>query len=270
MSEEEIKIRDVFAAFGRTMYLAQNIEKGMMNIVLIDKLKNSITKMRFDELTSELSNQTFGQLKREIQNTKIFTDLELKQINDFQKKRDFLAHSFWWERAIELSVEKLQNNLIKELNEISDSFELINFLIDEKTDLFKKQNNLDIKKISENLKSTEKTIPIEQFQKLRKNETIISIFSYRNTPNSKIPIFQFIDNTYWTVCEIGLSQYKDEIVEENKLKISKLDIIFPIEQFNPRPKVIENWNYELDLKKKGIKMIISRKGNNSRMEWEIK
>lgn len=269
MKDKELITRDIFAFFGKAMYLAQIVEKGMMNIVLIDKLKNSITKSRLDELSSELTKLTFGQLKRQIKETQQFTESELKKIDSFQDKRDFLTHSYWWERGVELSIEESHLNIIKELNEIGDSFENINNLIKEKTDVFIKENDIDIKRISTKLKSTGKTAPLKQYQTLKKSETIENIFSYKNTSNSIIPIFKLTDNTYWTVCEIGLSQYKEDIIEENKIEIPVLNGIFPIKQFNPRPKIVNLWNYELDLKKNGLKMIIN-KNDNQFMEWGIK
>jgi hypothetical protein len=270
MDEQYFIVREVFAYYGRSMYVAQTVEKGIMNIILFNQHKNGITKTRYDELLHEKSLLTFGQLKREIQEMDCFTDSELDAINEFHEKRDFLAHSYWWERAVEFYDDKLQYKLLEELNEYTELFKRLNEIIENKINPLIKKYGIDLDGIQNEMVSQGKTVPFESFRKLSKNEVVVEIFGYKNAENSLIPIFKLKDNTNWTVCEIGLTQYKFEIVEENKFNLKNMENVIPINQFNPRPKVKSNWNYELDLKKKCFKMIISRENNTAPMKWKIK
>lgn len=270
MTQQEYIVREIFAHYGRAMYLAQVIEKGIMNLIVTSQHKHGITQTRYDEILHEKSSLTFGQLKREIEGLNCFSEKNLELIEEFHGKRDFLAHSFWWERAVEFYDEELQPKLLLELDNLTKSFESLNNLVESETKIFIEKHNIDIESILDEMLSEGETIPFESFRKLRKNEIITDLFSYKNAENSLIPIFELNDNTFWTICEIGLTQYKFEIIRENKLKINLLEGILPINQFNPRPKVENHWNYELDLKKKGLKMIISKQNTNSSMVWDIK
>ena len=270
MNEQEYIVREIFAYYGRTMYMAQTIEKGIMNQIVVSQHKHGITKTRYDEIHHEKSLMTFGQLKREIKEIDCFSESELELIEKFHEKRDFLAHKFWWERAVEFYDEKLQHKLLIELDELTAFFDSLNEIVESKARSFIKKHNIDIDGIRNEMISHGKTIPFETFRKLNKNETVIDLFTYKNAENSLIPIFELEDNTFWTICEIGLTQYKFEIIPENQLRFKNLEGILPINQFNPRPKIENHWNYKLDLKKQGLKMIISRENNNSPMKWKIR
>lgn len=269
MTEQDYIVREIFAYYGRTMYLAQTIEKGIMNLVITNQHKHGITKTRYDEILHEKSSLTFGQLKRDIKELNCFSENELGLIEEFHRKRDFLAHSYWWERAVEFYDEELQHKLLEELNELTDFFDKLNELVKEKTKPFIEKYDIDLGSWTNEMITQGKTIPFESFRKLDKNETVIDLYPYKNAENSLIPIFELEDKTIWTICEIGLTQYKFEILQENKLRFKNFDGILPINQFNPRPKNNNPWNYELDLKKKGLKMVISKENNESPMKWKI-
>lgn len=270
MNEQDFKIMEIFAYYGRALFMAQCVEKGIMNIIIYSHHDNKITKTRIDELLYEKSKLTLGQLKREIQNSDAFSDTEREIIEEFHKKRDFLTHSYWWERAVEFADDKLEYNFLQELTEYTTFFEKINFIIENKYFLINKEHKINFKTTQDILMAYGKTIPIESFRELTKNETVLDIFGYKNANQSIIPLFQLQDKTNWTVCERGLTQYKEELDELNIEPIKELEGIFPINQFNPRPKIIAFWNYELDLKQKGLKMIISRGKNDLQFKWKIK
>lgn len=77
-------------------------------------------------------------------------------------------------------------------------------------------------------------------------------------PGSQIPLFKLDDNTYWSLCEIGLTSFSKITNEENLIPLDKTVGIFPVLQFNPKPKVSEEGKYELDLKKGGLVMKVER------------
>jgi len=214
MSEQDFIVREIFAYFGRTMYLAQSVEKGFMNVILMEQHSHQITETRYDELLAELSTLTFGQLKRKIKEISHFTADDLALVEQFHKKRDFLAHSYWWERSVEFYDDSLQHKLLIELDEITVFFESVNELIKKNISPFTSAHSIDLEELSKVLVSQGETIPLETFRELNKNENVKDLFGYKNAPQSQIPIFQLEDNTHWTICEFGLSQYKFEIKEE--------------------------------------------------------
>ncbi len=270
MQEQDDILKEIFAYYGGAMYFAQCLEKGIMNIIVLKTIEKGITKTRIEELIQEKSALTFGQLKRELKELNIFTENELKDIDTFHEKRDFLAHSYWWERTVEFYDPSLQHKLLFELNEYKSSFEELEKVIISKASGFIEQYGINMDATLLTMLSEGATTPFEKFRKLSKNETVISIFGYNETDSSQIPIFEFSDNTFWTISEVGLSQYKSDIADQKKFTIDKINGIMPINQFNPRPKIIAPWNYELDLKKRGLIMKISKLDSNCQLRWSIK
>ncbi len=266
MTEEDYITMETFAYFGKAIYMAQTIEKGLMSIISFYQLRNNITRTRYDEILFEKSQLTFGQLKREIKELEFFSDEELDK---FHSNRDFLAHSYWWERAVEFSQIDKCSGLQNELSNYTLFFEELSNKIEIKQNELTKGLNINFNDIQDDMISKGKTIPLESFEKLSKNARVLDIFGYQVAENSFIPIFEIGENTYFTVCEIGLSQYKSIIVEKNKKRLSNLQGIFPINQFNPRPKNCKLWDYELDLKNKGLKMRISRDTQSGSVIWYI-
>jgi len=260
--------KEIFAYYGRAVYLAQCIEKGLLDAVLFDKLKTNITQARYDELLYEKSQLSFGQLKREF-GVLGFSELENEMIEAFHNKRDFLVHSFFWERAVEFAEGNLQYKLIAELEEVTDFFMSLNAVVESKLVAFNENNLDELDAIKLQLVSEGRTIPLESFRQPAKNEILTELFPYENVKDSLIPIFKFEDETYWTICEIGLTQYKLDIFPQNKRRFEGLNELLPIQQFNPRPKAKTPWNFELDLKKKGLKLIVTREDIQKPCRWRI-
>jgi len=262
---KETLTKELFTTYGLLVYLIQVIEKKILSLILSDNLKNNITQSRYDELLYEKSQLTLGQLKRDLKNTTLFLPRDLEKIERFHKKRDFLIHSYWWTKAVE--IETAPNSLLHELKEFQTFFDEINSMLELKTLQFYIKNDINLDEIANEMISEGVTPSLESFRPLKKNETLIDLFKYQNAIGSIIPIFQLEDKTYWTVCEIGLTQYKKEIIPANKTVITKVQSIFPIKQFNPRPKINALWNYNLDLKKQGLKVKIGFE--NGSMKWGI-
>ncbi|TXK30872.1 hypothetical protein FVR03_20235 [Pontibacter qinzhouensis] len=266
---DEDKIKDIFAYYGRAMCIAQSVEKGIMCMLLLPQRDNFITQSRYDELLYEKSSYTFGQLKRELLQLNIFTDDELNKLDEFHKKRDFLVHNYWWDRSVELYDPNLQHKLFDELEAYTIFFIEINEIIKGINHTVLEKNNINLQRIQEEMIAEGETPILEPFRKLKKSEVLVDLFGYRNNPNSYIPIFQLDDLTYWTLCEVGLTQYKEHIVETEKVPLKQVDGLFPIVQFNPRPAVNTPWKYQLDLKKRGLKVDVEFITELRKVKWKI-
>jgi len=171
-----------------------------------------------------------------------------------------------------LKNEDSRIQILVELNEIRIFFEKL------ETVLFEKQKNILIgwgmnpdeltgELIDENdiLSSTKK------LRKLSKAETIIDIFKYNSSIIGSIPIIILEDNTYWSICEEGLTIYEDSIDASKKEEIEVFKDLFPIKDFNPRPRKEGMWHYDLLLKKKKFRISI-RPASNDKLysfEWDI-
>lgn len=270
MKENDNEIRECFAYFGRTIYMVQTIEKGILNCLILS-YKN-VTKARYDELLAEKSQLTFGQLKREIIEKQIFESEIIQRIEKFHEKRDWLAHNYWWDRAVEFYRDDLRFKIFEELDNLTTEFDEFNNLINDKYQQFISEHGQDFNKLFDEFTSFDKTPDNPTFRKLLKNETLTGLFTYESEQGYQIPIFRFEDNSYWTLCECGLTYFNNANFEQSLIPLDKTNGIFPVLQFNPRPKIINDWDYELDLKKNGLYIKVQPSEIDGRFvfKWTIK
>ncbi len=270
MKDDDSNIRECFAYFGRTIYMVQTVEKGILNSLILS-YKN-ITKTRYDELLAEKSRLTFGQLKREIIEKEIFNNEIIEKIEKFHEKRDWLSHNYWWDRAIEFYRDDLRYKIFEELDKLTTEFENFNKIIQEKSHQFLIKNGINPEQLFEEFASFDKTPDNPTFRKFSKNETLIGIYLFEIDNGFQIPIFKLEDNSYWTLCESGLTSFNMREINHDLQPLDKTIGIFPVMQFNPRPKIINEWEYELDLKKKGLSVKVKLAEINGKFvfKWSIK
>ncbi|MBC8525444.1 MAG: hypothetical protein H8D22_01035 [Candidatus Cloacimonetes bacterium] len=270
MKDNDYDIRECFAYFGLTIYMVQTVEKGILNSLILS-YKN-ITKTRYDELFAEKSQLTFGQLKREIIEKGIFNNEIVEKIDKFHEKRDWLAHNYWWDRSIEFYRDNLKYKILEELDKLTTDLEDFNNIIKESNRQFLIKKGLDPDKLFEEFASFDKTPYIPTFKKLSKNETLIGIYLFEPEKGFQIPIFKLEDNTYWTLCESGLTSFNVTEIEKELLPLDKTIGIFPVTQFNPKPKILKEWDYEINLKKNGLYIKVQPTEINGKFvfNWTIK
>ena len=250
MKDKETDIKECFAYFGRAIYVAQTVEKGILNS-LISSYEN-LTKSCYDELLAEKSQLTLGQLKREIIERKIFSEEIIDKIETFHTKRDWLAHNYWWDRAIEFNRDDLRHKIFTELDELTAYFDNLNEIIKDQNNKYLIEKGLNIDQLINEFSQLNQTPESPSTVKLTKNETLTGLYIYETMPGFEIPLFKLENNSYWTLCESGLTAFNLEI-DNSKLKpLEKTNGIFPVKQFNPKPKIKRDWEYELDLKKEGL------------------
>ena len=201
----------IYSLFGKAINYVQIIEKGIMNSIILYKLEDNLSLTRYYELLFEYYTKTTGQLLREF--NEIVPKKDISLFSEFHNIRDFLSHQFWWEANIGFDNQETIEIIITELQEyILFLKSLVSYLNNFKLGFEKKHKLLINHEFDEAMYRTSLN-EIKKFRKLNKNENIIDLFSYKQSNQVIIPIFQLEDNTFWTVAESGLSQYFYKIIE---------------------------------------------------------
>lgn len=270
MKNDDGNIKECFTHFGCAVYMMQSVEKAVLTTLL--NSYTNITKTRYDELMSEKSQMTFGQLKREIESSNLFDSETMIKIENFHTKRDWLAHNYWWDRAIEFHNDKLRYKIIEELEGITSEFENLCNDIDKVQDNFLREKELNMESLIEEFSKLPNAPQVPILRKLSKNETLDNIYLFQYDNEFQILIFKLDDGSLWTLGDRGLTVFSYERQPTKIKKFAKLKDIFPIQQFNPSPKVQEPWNYDLNLKKKGLAIEVRpiQTSDNYVFKFEIK
>ena len=110
-------VRDTYVHFAVAMFRAQNLETEIVNAMIIARLpeKDHITMQEIDAFRDQQFTYTLGKLIRELKKYVSVHD-ELEQtLSEALKKRNWLAHDYFRERALELISSAGCNLMISEL-----------------------------------------------------------------------------------------------------------------------------------------------------------
>lgn len=127
LNQDAEQRRETFARYGVAMYHAQCVEKSLailITTVLNTKFLSSKPDQRdamFDDALDKAIGKLLKRLKQKIQ---VPPNLD-RNLEEARKKRNWLAHDFFWDRAGELQTSRGREKLIAELDRLSDFFSKI-------------------------------------------------------------------------------------------------------------------------------------------------
>lgn len=134
-SPTPVNISDLFAAYGEALYLAQSMEVGMRIFYLLDKtLPNTPPgknpRINFDEEPlPDINVNSLGgfirQFRREMMEeggVDAETRNIMRKLEQSADDRNWLVHTFWWERSEILDTPEGRVGLSNELQRVIDQF----------------------------------------------------------------------------------------------------------------------------------------------------
>ena len=125
LDSESAQIRDVFAWFGAAVFQAQGLERQLaINLAAHYGTDPAIvTKADFDELLEMLFSKTLGSLTQSATDLPEITTSERNELEEALRKRNWLAHNYFWEKAIDFLSESGRASMIEELRDAAHQFE---------------------------------------------------------------------------------------------------------------------------------------------------
>lgn len=125
LDPESYRIREVYAYFGLTMYHIQCLERTLAMLVATVYNSNAdhITREQFDTILEINFKKTLGHLIFNIKKSVDLPDDFEKKLADALEKRNFIAHNYFWKRAMKLSHTHGQEEILAELSQLSTYFE---------------------------------------------------------------------------------------------------------------------------------------------------
>ncbi|MFW0765527.1 hypothetical protein ACN0IV_06740 [Trabulsiella odontotermitis] len=128
--------KEVYAYFGLAMYRAQCVEQSIVQLLIFfDFFTTNVPtftthdkwEVEFDKFDKVLSEKTMGQLLGLIRKLELLDSNIEVMLSTTLKKRNWLAHSFFVDHAVDFINKNGRDQMIKELN---DSIELFNSVED--------------------------------------------------------------------------------------------------------------------------------------------
>lgn len=116
--------RETFALYGLAMYHAQCFEKSLVMVVSVafnkEYFKSSYEKR--EELFSNTFRKTAGQLVVKLKGMVKASDELENDLVEAVKKRNWLAHDYFWGNSYNLLTTDGRDKMLNELHEISEYF----------------------------------------------------------------------------------------------------------------------------------------------------
>lgn len=117
---ESHQVREVYAHFGLAMYYAQGLERTLALALSTVYGSNSLSRSQFEALRECNYKKTLGQLIQQIRQT-VAVDKDLEAaLFEALRKRNWLAHGYFWDRAAAFCKEDGRRTMINELKGIAD------------------------------------------------------------------------------------------------------------------------------------------------------
>ena len=132
---ESAQIREVYAYFGLAMYQAQCLER-QLAMILATKYgpgPTRITSREFDALLEGLFRRTLGHLVNEIGAIVDVNEDEKEQLKVALKKRNWLVHHYFWDRAVEFQSESGRASMVSELQEAAEYYQALDEIFTNRT-----------------------------------------------------------------------------------------------------------------------------------------
>ena len=135
LDPENDQTREVYAHAGLALYMAQVLEHGLANVILLARAGSPEfrSSQDYNDALDELLSKTMGEQLRRALELVDFTDEQMSALRDALKKRNFLVHDFFQERIDEFGSVAGKNRMIVELDEIRDALKNIDAEVQEIT-----------------------------------------------------------------------------------------------------------------------------------------
>jgi hypothetical protein len=265
--EEEIK--DVYAHFGLSYYMAEVMHRGLCNLyVLLQSPDAGNTRLRVEEQMSYTFSTTLGELAPKVE--AVFPEDIRPIIREAVERRNFLAHHFWYERVHLMVSSEGCSRMVEELEKDRVLFETV----DRHTDLVTEEQHARVGITTELIDSAlAETLagkpfePLLKRRKLRKQEIVINAYRTDLASGGYNLIFETEDGVLWQLCDVGLGWTVHETVEPAWRPVEQIASYLPA-TINPRPHVQAPWSYEISLGGKA-KLVVGFNSKSGQFAWRV-
>jgi hypothetical protein len=125
LDPESKQVKEVFARYGLAMYQAQCVERELAITLctVYGPGPKRMTRDQLDRLYKTTFRKTLGRLVADLRSTgAVDVDLE-KRLTEALEKRNWLAHDYFWERAVSILKPDSHRAMIAELQDAAEQFD---------------------------------------------------------------------------------------------------------------------------------------------------
>lgn len=134
MNNKENHCKEVYSYYGLAMYWAQCLEQGMIQLtIFLDYFPKAVPSFSnkekwvqdYDTFFLKTSSKTMGSLLERLRQIGIPCEILEHDLKQAKELRNWLAHSYFSERAIEFMCKEGRDTMIKELDSARKQFMVV-------------------------------------------------------------------------------------------------------------------------------------------------
>ena len=150
---ESQQIREVYAHYGLAMFHAQALERQIALFLASGALphRNVTTRRQFDDLLGSLFQRTLGALIGQMRRTVEVPQTLEAELTEALRRRNWLTHDYFWERAVDFMTSSGRESMIEELRAHADVFNRLDSQLTEITYIWAHENGLTHEMIQKEL-----------------------------------------------------------------------------------------------------------------------
>jgi hypothetical protein len=271
MEASSDEVKEVYARFGLAYYYAEVLHRGICNLYAFSRIpeRGGMTRPRFEEYLSEAFSSTLGQILSRV--VPLLPEQLVARLEAALDRRNFLAHRFWYERIELMTTSEGVSQLIGELSECTEEFQLLNADIEECVEPFMSRAAVTDDMVQQALASLLRGEPEEAMIRQRrpkKHEVIVAVYDVPVEGAGSALIFQADDATLWQLCDAGLGWTPYDQVEATWRPAEAFSSLLPA-PINPRPPMEKPWYFEIPFGH-GATLVVRPGRERQQFRWRIR
>jgi len=246
-------VQKVLAQYGLAMCLAQSLEKRISVLLHSTEtaIREGVAPLHDEDLLKENLTKTFGAVLIALRDKIDCPGNVQERLDQARQRRNWLAHDYWWQRAVALRSDEGCAEMLAELDEQVSFFNEMNALFQQILLTYLSLRGAESDWIRDELapllEQPETLSPGER--RLGERETLIGIWIQTcrgGDERVETPLFEMADHTWWALSEDGLTPGPVQ-VDLPALRLRKdYQRLLPAE-ITPRPANAAGWNYSMPL-----------------------
>jgi len=244
-------IREVYARFGAAYYFSEVLHRGLSNAYVIAPFegRDGVTGPRVDERMANAFSLTLGQL---IESLRPWLSAHLlERLGAAARRRNYLAHHFWFEKAHLMFSDGDLAGLAHELEEHRAFFDEVSAEADAHFQPLAERLGITAERVQDAMLAMAADGEWEGFpnaqRRLRKREIVVRAWDIAIADRASTLILETDDGALWQLCDEGLGWTRYTAPEPHWQPSAIVMRHLPA-TLDPRPGAPGSWNYELILR----------------------
>lgn len=254
-------VRELYARFGLAYYQSECLHRGLCFVLAWTGLpsRDMITRPRVEEQLAHAFSLTFGDVAAKLESV-LPPDLAA-DIRTAVVTRNFLAHTFWFERAHLMFTANNVRTMIAELDGYAEMFDRLDASVSEWSEPTRQRLGLTDGMLHQSLErilagEPDEPLPDKQAvraleRKLSRRQRLIRVWEFSLEDGRRPLIFELADGSLWQLSDVGLGSTRFQEIGESWSEHPAIKPYLPAEIL-PRPQEAAPWDYEFTLSNGGV------------------